>query len=55
MCKWFVYLDGHWINSVFYDDDCDGDYVRDGLINHDGMPDNIQVRKENTNYVYCGD
>ena len=35
-------------DKVFYDDNCDADYVRRSLINHDGYPDDIVVRKERT-------
>ena len=34
------------INSVFYDDDCDKEYVRRSLIGHDGYPADIIVVKE---------
>jgi hypothetical protein len=34
-----------WVDCVYYDDDCDEDYVRQGLINHDGYPSNIEVVK----------
>ena len=45
MTAWKIYLYGLHINTVFYDNDCDSDYVRDGLVNHDGLnPDIIVVR-----------
>ena len=31
-------------DTVFYNVDCDHDYVRDGLINHDGYSPNIFVK-----------
>lgn len=34
------------INTVFYTEDCDADYVRTSLINHDGYDPRIEVRKE---------
>lgn len=34
------------IDTVFYDDDCDEDYVRRGLINHDGYPSDIIVQED---------
>lgn len=34
------------IDTVFYDDDCDQDYVRRGLIEHDGYPSNIIVSED---------
>lgn len=33
-------------DTVFFDDNCDADYVRRSLINHDGYPDDIVVTKE---------
>lgn len=36
MQAWNVYLLGKWIDTVFYDTDCTADYVRRGLIDHDG-------------------
>jgi hypothetical protein len=44
---WNVYLDGKLIDTVFYDKDCDADYVKRGLINHDGYDSSITVRKSN--------
>ena len=44
--KWDVYLHGKLIDSVFYDADCDKDYVLDGLVNHDGYDPNIEVGEE---------
>ena len=43
---WKVYLHGRLINTAFYNKDCDQVYVRDSLINHDGMPNNIVVCRE---------
>ena len=42
---WDVYLNGHLIDTVFYDVDCDEDYVRRGLIDHDGYDSGIVVKK----------
>lgn len=42
---WRVYLHGKHIDTVFYDADCDADYVRRGLIEHDGYPADIKVRR----------
>ena len=36
------------IDTVFYDDDCDAEYVRRGLIEHDGYDPSISVRCEET-------
>lgn len=35
------------IDTVFFNKDCDLDYVRTSLINHDGYPYNIIVRVHN--------
>lgn len=43
---WNVYLDDELIDTVFYDADCDEDYVKRGLINHDGYDPRIEVTKE---------
>lgn len=45
MIYWNVYHNGFCIDSVPYEKDCDSDYVRRSLIQHDGYPDNITVRK----------
>lgn len=42
---WYVYLNGKLIDTVFYDSDCDADYVLRGLINHDGYNPNIKIFK----------
>lgn len=42
---WDVYLNGRLIDTVFYDADCDADYVRRGLVNHDGYDSGITVEK----------
>ena len=42
---WNVYLNGRLIDTVFYDDTCDAEYVRTSLINHDGYDSQIIVRK----------
>jgi hypothetical protein len=38
---------GQWrlIDTVFYTEDCDRDYVRQSLIVHDGYSQNIQIVK----------
>jgi hypothetical protein len=43
MTAWNVYLHGRLINTVFYLPSCDRDYVREGLINHDGYNSAIKV------------
>jgi len=42
---WNVYRKGRLIDTVFFDADCDADYVRSSLIEHDGYPADIVVRK----------
>lgn len=46
LTAWNVYLNGRKIDTVFYDDSCDSDYVRRGLINHDGYDARITVRRD---------
>jgi len=46
MTAWNVYLYGRLINTVFYLSSCDRDYVRDGLINHDGFNPAIEVYRK---------
>lgn len=43
---WHVYLNGELIDIVFYDHDCDHDYVKNGLINHDGYDPRITIIKK---------
>jgi len=40
---WLVYLGNRWLTTVYYADDCDAEWVRRGLINHDGYPPAITV------------
>ena len=53
MTAWDVYLikngKERLIDTVFYDDDCGEDYVRRGLINHDGYSSSIIVKNAKTN------
>lgn len=42
---WNVYLGTRLIDTVFYTTDCDADYVRRSLIDHDGYDYRIIVRK----------
>lgn len=39
-------LANHVIDTVFYDADCDRDYVLRGLIDHDGYPSDIRIARE---------
>jgi hypothetical protein len=43
---WIVTLNGKKIDKVFYDIDCDAEYVRRGLIEHDGYDPRIKVKRE---------
>lgn len=42
---WTVTLNRKNIDTVFFDKDCDKDYVRNALINHDGYDPAIKVRR----------
>jgi hypothetical protein len=44
---WNVYFDGDLIDTVFYDADCDADYVKRGLVAHDGYNPGIVIRRDN--------
>lgn len=50
MIAYRVYLDGRWIDTVFYlkSDRTTVEDVRNSLINHDGYSSAIVVRKERT-------
>ena len=50
MIAWNVYRPRRYdtdklIDTVFYTKDCDAEYVRRSLINHDGYPVDIRVRR----------
>lgn len=45
MTFWNVYRKGKLIDSVPYTKDCDKEYVRRSLIDHDGYPSDIHVRR----------
>lgn len=45
MVAWDVILGRRIIDTVFYDRDCDAEYVRTSLINHDGYNPAIRVRR----------
>ena len=45
MIAWNVYLNDKWIDTVYYTADCDKDYVRSSLINHDCYNPNIVVKE----------
>jgi len=40
-----INYDYYHVDTIFYDDDCDYRYVRKCLIDHDGYPENIVLRK----------
>ena len=46
MNAWKVFLNGHLVDVVFYDKNCDAKYVRDSLVEHDNYPTNILVKAE---------
>ena len=43
---------GDIIDTVFYDDDCDAQWVYDGLVNHDGYDPAIMVHCNETGEHY---
>lgn len=43
MRAWVVMYGPHELNIVYYTPDCDAEYVRRSLINHDGYPNGIKV------------
>jgi len=45
MIAWNVYIEGRLLTTVFYNETCDAEYVRTTLINHDGYPSHIKVRR----------
>lgn len=45
MQAWDVILDGTIIDTVFYQKNCDSDYVKTSLIDHDGYDPNISVEQ----------
>ena len=42
--EWVVFLDGKWIDTVFFLPNCDKDYVLNSLINYDGFHPNIVIK-----------
>lgn len=43
---WEVFLHGQWKDTVTFTTDCDAEYVRRSLINHDGFDPAIKVRRK---------
>ena len=55
MRAWEVYRVGETskrqhIDTVYYDENCDGEYVYNGLVNHDGYPADIVVKSDRQVY-----
>ncbi len=48
---WTITLNGKTIDTVFFDKDCDKEYVKSSLINHDGYDPGIKVRRERRDRV----
>lgn len=42
---WNVYFSGKLFDTVWFTTDCDKGYVYNSLVNHDGYPADIRVRK----------
>lgn len=45
MTAWNVYINNRKIDTVFYTPDCDAEYVRRSLIDHNGYDSRIVVRR----------
>lgn len=43
--SWNVYRKGRWIDRVWFTAGCDAEYVRNSLIDHDGLPSDIVVKR----------
>lgn len=52
---WDVYLNDKLIDTVFYDNDLDADYVKKSLVDHDGYDPNIKVFLSENDNVNEGD
>jgi hypothetical protein len=46
MKAWEVFLNGRHVDTVFFDDDCDKEYVLQSLIEHDGYNPQIRIVSE---------
>ena len=42
---WLVLRGGRLIDTVYFTPDCDAEYVRRALVEHDGYPADITVRR----------
>ena len=38
-------FDVYFVDTVFFDNDCDQQYVKQSLVDHDGFPSNIRVKR----------
>jgi len=45
MIFWNVYLGGNLVDSVPYEENCNAEYVRKSLIEHDGYNPQIKIKK----------
>lgn len=43
---WKVYLNGKLIDVVFFDPDCDKEFVWESLVDHDGYDPRIKIVKD---------
>ena len=44
---WNIFKSGKKIDTVFFDENLDKEYVLDSLVGHDGYDPNINIRKDN--------
>jgi hypothetical protein len=44
MFAWEVYENTDYIDTVYFTDDCDENYIKNTLIDHDGYPSNIELQ-----------
>ena len=42
---WEVYEESNYIDTVYFDVNCNEEYVKDTLIYHDGYSDNIELEQ----------
>jgi hypothetical protein len=52
---WNVYLHGEKIDTVFYNNNLDKDYVKRGLIDHDGYDPSINIRRDKKSFLKDSD
>jgi len=51
MVCWLVFGGGTVIDKVFYLEGFDKEYIKDTLVNHDGYPPYITVRREHEGHM----